>query len=434
VFNRRPISVAQAFQLNQLLRQGSLLLVAVAIANSKLLLSEIGRYENFLYVQYALTFFWITGLIQGLLSVHPTLPAEKQSAMLTTAYLALCVPAGLLSLFLMVSGNWVFDGLIGTAPLPNTDLFLVVLALAGPSLLLDYVYLLKKQVHWIIGLALANALLLLGGIALVLWTDLGIRAIWWVQLLLSLVRHILLIRVLFFSGKSGVFPDWQLGRSWVRLSLPLMAYTLLGGFMPTLTGWLVNWQHAGDPELFALFRYGARELPLTLALSEALSASIIPVLSANGAAGLAELKAQSTRLMHMVFPLTILLMATASRWFLPLFGTDFEQSIPVLCGYFLITSSRTIFSKSILVAKQENAVLLGMAFIELVLLMGVGGWLSAHYGISGLALGVAVAYLAEKILHAAFLYHRYAIRPSDYLSVGWWSVYSLLLLLVYGLM
>ena len=62
------LSNARAFQLFQLLRQGGLIVIAIALAHSGLALAEIGHYEMLTYLGYLLTFFWVTGFMQGLLS------------------------------------------------------------------------------------------------------------------------------------------------------------------------------------------------------------------------------------------------------------------------------------------------------------------------------------------------------------------------------
>ena len=72
----------KALQAFHLMRQGAVILIAVLFANSQLGTDVIGNYEQLLYIAYTLSFFWIAGLIQGLLTSFPDYSEEKKPVFL----------------------------------------------------------------------------------------------------------------------------------------------------------------------------------------------------------------------------------------------------------------------------------------------------------------------------------------------------------------
>ncbi len=130
----------RAFQLNQIMRQGGILLGSVLLAKSPLSLLDIGNYERYLYLQYACTFFWITGFIQAILSFYPTLDSDKQHVFLRTAYVVLMGLASITALGLAVGNQF-----SGSPPLPWFNLFVWMVALNTPAYLIEYILLLRDH-------------------------------------------------------------------------------------------------------------------------------------------------------------------------------------------------------------------------------------------------------------------------------------------------
>ena len=58
-----------SLQLFQLLRFSTFLLIGIVFTKTGLSKTEIGQYETVLFLAGAVSFFWLNGLIQGLLSV-----------------------------------------------------------------------------------------------------------------------------------------------------------------------------------------------------------------------------------------------------------------------------------------------------------------------------------------------------------------------------
>lgn len=415
----------RAFQLNQIMRQGGLLLGSVLLAKSPLSLSDIGDYEQYMYLQYACTFFWITGFIQAILSFYPTLDSEKQHVLLRSAYLMLLALALITALGLALVNRF-----SEIQSLPWFNLFLWMVGLNTPAYLIEYILLLRDRAIPLAWYSILVALGTVGVVAVPVYLGLGLYGVLMGWILLGGVKHAWLL-VLLFQRDTTIFFSKALLRPWVLLALPLVLYTLLGGLIPTLTGGMVHWFYSGDPESFAVYRYGAREFPLTVALSDALSAALIPLLSKGVTAGLPEVRQRTLRLMHVLFPLSIILIVSSFWWFPKVFSTSFDGSIPVFNCFLLIVISRLIFSKSILIALNDNRAVLGFSLLELVLLIVIGALALKMAGLPGLAGAVALVFALEKGMQVAWLYFKHGINPNAYLPLRWWGGYSVGLLVAW---
>ncbi len=83
---KKTWSAVEAFQAFQVMRQAGALLVSVLLAQSALTPSEIGIYEQWMFVQYALSFFWVSGLVQGFLTHYHRVDPEKRADFAFSAY------------------------------------------------------------------------------------------------------------------------------------------------------------------------------------------------------------------------------------------------------------------------------------------------------------------------------------------------------------
>ena len=183
--------------------------------------------------------------------------------------------------------------------------------------------------------------------------------------------------------------------------------------------------------MFAIFSYGARELPLATAMAGALSAAMIPQISENINTGLQALKTRSTRLMHFIFPIGIVLVAINHILFPIIFNPDFQQSALVFNVYLLIIISRLIFPQSVLIAKKETTPMLWISIVELIINVVLSLILIQQFGIVGVAFATFIAYLFEKIAIAVVVKNKFGIAFSEYTEVRWLGIYSFVLIGVY---
>jgi O-antigen/teichoic acid export membrane protein len=425
----RFMNPGRAFQFFQVVRQGASILIAILLAKSVLSSAEIGNYEQLWYVGNTLSFFWVAGLIQGILTFFPGLKEKEEKGFFFEAYLTfLMISAGICLLLLVFEGPLV-RFFTGQEQLDYYRLFIVFVFFNWPTYLLENFYLLHKKSWPIIYFALLAFVGQIVAVILPLYLGYDFVYSFYALIVLALVKHAWLLGYLFRVSHFHWNP--VVIREWFFLALPLIAYALLGGFNTAFDNWIVNYFYDGDQEKFAVFRYGARELPLALAMASAFSTAMLPEVAADTEQSLQVIKRRSKTLFHLLFPISIVLLLT-SQWFFPwVFSPEFEGSIVVFNTYLLIIISRLIFSRTILVGLKDNNMVLVISVVELIINIGLSVLFIQEWGLAGIAMATVIAYMAEKLLISAYLYRKYQIGLAAYTDLRWYGVYSLLLVLAF---
>lgn len=430
---KNPLSIltnnTRALQLFQLMRQGSLILVAIALAKSYLSKTEVGSYEMLTYVAYLLSFFWVSGAMQALLSYYPKCN-EKEQALLIGHSFGLF---SLLSIALVLCVGFFpvpfLHALIQQDSLPYLYLFLLFLGTNIPASLQEHFYLLKGQAQHIVvyGLLSAGAQLCALAIPPLLGLDFELSfqylalvgILKWCWLLIYVLRH----------GRFGWAP--QLLQAWWALAWPLMLYALLGALNLSVGPWMVGYFFEGDAAQFAVYRYGARELPLLSALTGAVSSALIPAIASSFANGIADLRKESGLLFHALFPISILLLVTAPWWFVWVFDEEYAAAVPLFQTFLLLTPAHLVFARTILVAKEDIKFIPLLSVLGIVLHIAACLLFAPVWGMLGIAMGSVLAFSIEKLLLIVFLKQRHGISWRSYTQWEWWWIYTCVLLFCY---
>lgn len=392
------------------------------LAKSPLSTTDIGIYEMLLYIGFTLTTFWVTGLMQGFLARYPQLPEAERPVFLFNAYLVFLLASSLVLALLLWGKAGVLLVLTGQPELPFYELFAVFLWLNVPSYLVENFYLVLRKPIAIFYFGLfAFGLQVLAVLAPVF---LGFGLLWSFYALIGLgiLKYIWLGVLL--ARRSALRLDMRMALHWASLSIPLVLYSLMGSFNQSFDNWLVNFQYKGDEQVFAIFRYGARELPLALALTNAFGSAMLPEVAANLEAALAAIREKSLKLFHLLFPLSILLAFT-SRWLFPLvFNEDFSASVLIFNIFLLVTVSRLVFSRTILVGLNANRVVFYISLLELAFNVALSFALVPWLGLAGIAIGTVAAHTLEKVLLCWYLYRKFGIGIGQYTDMRWYLGYS----------
>ncbi len=412
-----------ALQLFHALRQGSILLISILLAQSALATDAIGTYEQLLFIGYALSFFWLDGLIQSMLTLYPKQADAERPAFRFQAYVLFAGLSLLLWSLLQIGEGRIVPFLTANDSLPYYDLFTAYLALNVPTYLLEHFFQLDQRPPRIVAFGLLSFVGQLVVVIAPVWLGWDFRWSFVGLLALGAVKHAWLLAYLFGHARPG----WnrKVMQQWLVLAAPLIAYALLGGLAQTFDGWLVNYAFEGDQSRFAIWRYGARELPFSLAMVGAFNTAFLPILSEDRDAGLAQMKRQSRWLFHLLFPVTMILLLTSRWWFPWLFSGDFTASVPVFNLFLLIVISRLIFSRTILMALQANTAILFISGVELLINIGLSFALVGPMGLAGIALATVIAFTFEKIMLILLLYRRFGVGLSRYADVRLLLLYSL---------
>ncbi|MCP9236887.1 lipopolysaccharide biosynthesis protein [Lewinella sp. JB7] len=428
--------LVRAGQFNQAARQGAYIFIALALPRLGVPTEQIGAWETLLFIGYVLGFGWTTGLLQGfLVKMGQADPARTASfaraAVLTTAVFSVGVLA-----MATVFHSAVFKLLQLSGEPVGWYFFFLLLLSRWPSYCFEQALLLTGRVRLLTGYAVTNAL----GLVLSLLTPLylGHNLVGALQFLAGFAgAKALLIMLWALVVTRKPIPDPKRGkvsdevRDWVRLSRPLMAYATVGALVSAVDPWIVNYWSGGDEEVFAIFRYGVRELPFLAALINGMTVVAIPVITREGAPGLRVLRDQSRRLFHYVFALALVLLASADYWWTLIFTETFAASLPIFRTFLLVVGCRLVFAMTVLTALHETRRLYLWGLLELLVNIILSLALAPHYGLMGIVWATVIAsYFHELCL---VLYLRYRTRTSwrAYADLRWYALYLVGLFVVY---
>lgn len=424
---KSKISDVSGLQMFQLIRYAALLLVGVLLAKSGLSSDEIGQYETFLLVGGFFSFFWVNGLIKALLPLSAD-ESINQKSLLFNAFLLLLGSAVLSALVYLIFSKPVSVLLLNGGNIISKGLLAAYLILNSPGLLVEYVYLIRKQsvripIYGIIifGIHLAAVGIppLLG--FPIIYSIYGLIAV-------SLIKFIW-IGVILWKQKCFVI-DRELLKKFGHLGIPLIASTLLSSSAQYIDGFIITSNYG--PADLAIFRYGARELPLSMILANTLSVAMISRFNTNDfKSPLAELRSEIYRLGNLLFPLTIVLLCTSHLLFPIVFSAGFKQSATIFNIYLLLIISRLAIPQTILTGKGLNNILVWASTFEIIVNVTSSVVLALFFGIEGVAYGTIIACIFEKCYLGYRLKKELNIVPSQYIPMKQYLSYSAIVAVIF---
>jgi O-antigen/teichoic acid export membrane protein len=414
------LNTTRALQLFQVMRLGSVILTSILLAKSGLSTADIGAYEMLLYIGTTLTFFWLNGLLMGMTPFYSKLEGDDRKAFIFNNFLVFCgISAGLF--WLLFFGEKIVTPLLtGQVEVPHFRLFCLYLLFNLPTFPVEYIYLLKEKPRHIVGWGMATFGLHVVAIFLPIKMGYGLGGGLTALVVLSALKLHWVLGLIAMFGKV----QWRgdLIRRYLTFSSPLMLNVLVGNLVILFDVWLVSW-YFKDETTFAIFRYGSREFPLATALATALGTAIIPRLSADFSAGLAALKSKTRRLMHLLFPLTIIMLFLSKPLFPIVFNPDFAASAPLFNIYLLITASRVLLPNAIVLAKGEPRAIFWVGIVELIVKIALGFLFIHWWGLAGVAWSAVLAFWVEKLGLIWFLEKKYGVKTREWLDLQWYWGY-----------
>jgi len=407
-------------------RYSTLILIGIVFTKTSLSSSAIGEYETFVFISGAITFFWLNGLLKAML---PLASNENKTTNIFSAFVLIQLLSIVAALLLFLFRPLLSAFLLNGKEIPELTFVLVFIVFGVPANLAEYFYLLKKRNTAIVvyGITSFSVQLLLVTLPPIL--GFGIEAAIKGLTLSAILRYIWLW-IIFISNRELNFSTAFLKKH-VKLGAPLVGATLLSGSAQFVDGFIVTSKFS--EETFAIFRYGARELPLAILLANALSSAMLPNFAnrKNLKAHLHKLKQNVTRLMHFLFPVTAALIIVSKPLFPIVFNADFAESATIFNIYLLLVISRLLMPQTILNGLQLTKPILTASFFELLINVTLSLVLVRYFGIEGIAFATFVAYLFEKIYLLVVVRRRLHILLSEYLQVNIYLIYSLSVLVVF---
>ena len=407
----------------QLLRQGGMILAAVAMANGLLSQNEIGQFEMLVFIGFSLSFFWVDGVVKSYLIEFEG--AINQRHLLFQAYtllLGLSVVAFCLFWF---GGESIFPKALGQGELAFSKLYALYLLLLLPTNLISVHLMLKKQ-NWL--LIVTGLLFCIGPVACVLLSVGRDGSVEWMYRAFIIYAALMHILTLVMVGRDWTInTEFSIARKLLNLAWPLMLYVVAVSMAKIFDNWLVSW-YFGDESIFAIFRYGAREFPLVVTLSAATTVAFIPLIQQNETTSLHELKARSLKLIHLLFPICIVLVLISPWLFELVFTKAFVESADVFNIYLMLILSQLLFPQAILLARKKNHLLLRVALIELAINVIFSILLIKYWELEGVAFATVIAYLCEKMIFFNIIRRKFGIKSGAFTPWNWYLIYSVALI------
>ena len=423
-------------QLFQLLRFGVFFIISIVLTKSHLKKVDVGNWEMFLFISSLVSFFWVTGIIQSLLPLYHrnrtfrTIgTGRRKSPEIYNAFLLLTF----FSLIVFLFGHAI-KGSISifnfTGDVPYINLLLLYILLSNPVCLIEYIYLLNNRSYRILqyGLYTFTAQLILVVTPLLLGR--GIMWSFYGLLLVTAARWVWLIILLRRYTEMKV--SFEFMKEHLYLGIPLILTSLISGSAQYTDGIIISTFY-NNPETFAHFRYGAKEFPLVLMLANGLSNALLPEFSTRSRMkeSLAKIKARSEKLMHLLFPSTMVMMLF-TRWLFPrMFSPEYIRSADIFLIYLLLIIPRLVFPQTIVIGRKKTRVTLIAAILELSINIPLSLYLIRDYGTVGVALATLIVYIIEKMFLTGYVWFKMKIKPTEYIPVKIYAFYSSLIIILF---
>lgn len=376
----------------------------------------------------SLTFFWVSSITNTLIPFYHASDEEKQKRILFNAF-------AILTIFSLVAG--IITAVVGHYKYPkDADLFQMfglVVFLNTPTYIADYIFYLKGKYKslmiWGIVTFGAHILLLCLPIFMRQTLNLAINLL----VILSMIKFnytlVLLMKYSLISFHTRLIQEFM------KKVLPFLFSILLAGSMDYINSFIVEYYFS--PIDFAVFRYGAKELPIFLILANSLSniySGEIANFNKNGQLqeGLAKLKTSSTKLMRWLFPSTILLILVSKYFFELAYNQDLVQGYKIFNIYLLLIISRMLFPQTVIMGLMKNRIFYLVSTNYLIINCILSFWLIGFMGIEGIAYATVISFMVEKILLVIYCKME-GVQLSKYTSVTEYVFYSLLTLAVFFL-
>lgn len=431
---KSKFNIIFGLQFSQILRFVTFLIISAVFTKQNLTgltKEEIGDFELMMLLASALSFFWVTGIIQSFLPLYNnnhifqkrTDFREKSPEIFNTFLLLAFFSSGFALLIYLLRNNiYVYKDL---RAVPHVIPLIIYFILSNITPLVEYIYYVRNRpyqiVNYVFWTSAAQVFLVCGAVILRLGIDMAI----WALIAVNVVKFIWLLVLL--ERYAQFKYSFSYMRTHLKLGMPLVLSCLLSGSSQYIDGFIASWTSL--PDNFARFRYGAKELPFASSLANGLGNGMLTEFASpeKMRRAMYDLKTKSLKMMHYLFPITIVILLFSKWIYGHLFNEYFIRSADVFMVYSLMIVSRFLFPHTILIGLKKTRIVFWASVLEIVLNIIVSILLIPKYGIVGIALGTAIIHVLEKVFLIAYNYYVLHIPPKAYIPIRWYFFYSILL-------
>lgn len=420
---------AAVFRAHLISRQFITILLTWILARSSLSMEDIGTYELLHLIGYALTFFWLDAALRGYTKVFRDLPEGDRLSF--SRQVAGVLTAGVLAVFLLGLGFSVLRSAPVLSGFPEPAYW----ALFGTfhlsfhlSSMVEVVYMQRMQPIRLATWSGLSALAQLSLLGLTVWISGSLQAG-----LVGLAVFGLLRLLWFIHLCEPVWPRLSASmRRWRSVSWPLALSGLIGGSAVLVDGFVIM---AFFPEGsdYAVYRYGARELPFALLVASGLEWVLLDRLGGRSRPDVVQVRRYASNWLLRLMPLAVGAMLFSTPIFIWVYGDRFAGSADIFRIYTLLLISRFVLSGPLLTVLGDTRAILGIGILEALLNLVLSWWWIGIWGPQGVAWATVAAFFFDKAAQLFWLKRRHGIAVSEVVPVRPVLSYLFLLLLMYGL-
>ena len=420
----------RAMQYYHLSRKVGILIISIVLAKGGLSLEEIGLFEMLMYLGMLFGFFWVESLIKGFLSLFNDWPEKDKPAGIYSIYMLFFLISLTLGTVFYLGRGLILPVITGEPSLDLFTPFLVYLVIYQPAALTPYILQLKERVRAIINYSTMHTVLLMAAVVIPIISGQGLEWAVYGLIIFACAMHIVTLMVLANGWKRKL----AMGRikNLLIVSTPIVLYAVIQSFSGIFDAWLVNYTY-GDKASFAIFRFGARELPLVVPLVVGVSNLAIPMMAANMQSGLEMVYRESRRLILFLLPIGAFIMLISHWAFRVVYSPDFIESASIFNIYLLIILSQVLFPQTIFLAKKDNHILVRVAILEVGTNIILSLILVNYFGMLGIALATFIAFAVEKFVLIMLAGYRHGVSSRNYIPWALYLTSAVLYLLVFAL-
>jgi len=410
-----------SLQAVQLIRTGSVFLVSIFLANVYRNTEIISQYETLSLLASALTYFWVSGIMTTFLPFYHHADETKQKSVIFNTFISLSLISVASALLMYLAGIWFFKSMTHYLFMA----FAIFILFNSPVFLIEYIYLVKNKNKSLLVYSVISFGLQIISLCLPLYFGLSLLSALFYLNIFAFLRFLFLLILIW---RNSVFViDTNVQKAHLKKSLPIMLSLLIGGSTEIVNGFVVRYFSNNND--FAIFRYGAREFPLVRLLANAMSIVISGEIAASLLKGnvnetLTKLKSATSRLMHVLFPLTIILLIFSKPLFRLLYTDVFVDSYKIFNVYLLLIVSRLFFPQTILMGLQKNSKIMEASIVEFAVNAVLAIVLIQFFGIAGVPFATLSAYYINQFLLYKTV-HRSGYKITTYTPVKTWIAYSI---------
>lgn len=424
-FYKRIADPVFALQFFNVTRFSAFFLVSIFLVKISLSVDQIATYEYVLFLSSIATGWWIHGFIQGFMADSAGATHENRGKIFRRYSRFLIIFGGAVLLIFIAGSESLAAMKILNPPPAGFYFYLFFHFILQAAILLIY-YFHLVGLRWPIYVSAFYFMVTYVGSFQFLWID-GQSLSDVYRWLAGISIPVVLVWFYFYSINRPKERDRLSFRHIPHLTV-LMLIQGIGFISLWSDGFWVQYFYGTD-EMFALFRYGAREFPLFVILTTTFGTAMIH--RSMDQDGLFRIRQGSIRFIRLFVPVIIVLLLSSQWLFDWVYSGDFVPASFIFDIYMLLIVVRVLFPRPLLIGSRRFGSLLWLSIGELLINLVASLLLYSIWGILGLILGTLIAHLFELGASIYLVRRDLKIQMDSYIPVRLYILFVLGVVIIF---